>query len=126
MFVIYTHQRNKKTEQTGARLNASNNNNTCTILPSNFFACNDQVDQGNSSDCGTATIPAHNITPIEQPSTICQYYTGTCLFGCTAVYWMQDIMKLQVYASNPCAVESIDMRANKHTSPDFVVFPYVF
>lgn len=29
----------------------------------------EQVDQGNNSDCGTTTIPAHNITPIEQPST---------------------------------------------------------
>jgi len=41
----------------------------CTIIPLNIFACDDQVDQGNNSDCGTTTIPAHNITPIEQPST---------------------------------------------------------
>jgi hypothetical protein len=32
----------------------------CAAFHPNFFACDDQVDQGNSSDCGTATIPSHN------------------------------------------------------------------
>lgn len=32
----------------------------CICLPFFFSASDDQVDQGNGSDCGTAIIPAHN------------------------------------------------------------------